>query len=170
MASTVLIVFVVYFQAYVLAAFQTPWLHVDLISIVIVFTAIEHFLGSALLRILFAAVLMQTFSWVPSNFYLMYFLIALVFANLVSRLVVLYSVFVQFLTFAGIFLIKFVLLYLVFHFSNQVEDPWLFFERAVPSFVVTTICAVPVFWFLTTFDSMFEVHRAQDRSTVDPIF
>ncbi|MCA2959228.1 MAG: hypothetical protein IOD12_03190 [Silvanigrellales bacterium] len=154
---------VVYLQAYVFARSPNPWFHVDLTSILVVYVSVEHFLLGAFLRVLVAGLLMQSLSLAPSGFFPMYFIVALVSANVVSRYVVLHNLSSQFLTFAGIFLLKFVLLYVVLFKLGQNPDVWAFASASLPQFVVTTLLSVPAFSLLARLDSSFEFAATRDR-------
>lgn len=154
---------VVYLQAYVFARSQNPWFHVDLASILVVYVSVEHFLLGAFLRVLVAGFLMQSLSLAPSGFFPMYFIVALVSANVVSRYVVLHNLSSQFLTFAGIFFLKFVLLFFVLFKLGHNPDVWSFVLASVPQFVVTTLLSVPAFSLLARLDSSFEFAATRDR-------
>jgi hypothetical protein len=150
-------------QAYVFARSSNPWLHLDLVSIIVVYMSIEHFLLGALVRVLFAGLLMQTLSLAPAGFFPMYCLLALVVSNIVSRYVVLHNLGSQFLTFSGIFLMKFVLLYFVFYKMGMQPTlkEWAFMH--MPQFLVTALLSVPLFSLLARLDSSFEFAATRDR-------
>jgi len=160
MAITIL---VVYLQAYGFARSANPWFHVDLTSILVVYVAVEHFLIGAFVRILIAGLLMQTLSLAPTGFFPMYFLLALVSANVVSRYVVLHNLSSQFLTFAGVFALKFVLLWFVLFKLGQAPDVLVFAKACLPQFIVTTLLSVPAFSLLARLDSSFEFAATRDR-------
>lgn len=155
--------FVVYFQAYFIARLQNPWLHVDLVTIVIVYMAIEHFLFGAFFRLMAAGALMQLLSGAPDGFFVMYFLLALVVANMISRRLVLHNMASQFLSFAGIFVLKFVLLYFVFYKLGKQPSVWNFIELSLPSLLATTACSVPLFAAFAWFDGLFEFASTRER-------
>jgi|GEM_PF-628080 len=154
---------VVYLQSYVFARSANPWFHVDLTAILVVYVAVEHFLLGAFVRIAVASILMQATSLAPVGFFPMYFLLALVGANLVSRYVVLHNLSSQFLTFAGIFLLKFVLLYFVLFKLGQTITVGAWALLCLPQFVVTTLLSVPAFSLLARLDSSFEFAATRDR-------
>lgn len=163
-ASFLLMMFLVCFQSMFLAELNNSWLRVDLVTVFIVYVAIEHYLLSALIKIVSAAILMQTFSSAPSGFYLMYFLLALVLSGFISRRLVLYNRLSQFIAFAGIFLLKYVLLY--FALLRQIQGQFLedFISVSYPSLIVTILVAVPLFWLFSVFDEFFEFYSLKDRT------
>jgi hypothetical protein len=154
---------VVYLQAYGFARSPNPWFHVDLTAILVVYVSVEHFLLGALARVLVAGLLMQTLSLAPSGFFPMYYVCALVLANVVSRYVVLHNLSSQFLTFAGIFFLKFVLQWFVLYKLGQQPEPLAFAAACLPQFVVTTLLSVPAFSLLARLDSSFEFAATRDR-------
>lgn len=162
-ASFVLAVFIVCMQSIFFAKISSPWLRIDFVTIFVVYVAIEHYPASALVKIMAAALLMQTFSSVPSGFYVMYFLLALVLSGFLSRRLVLYNRLSQFLSFAGIFILKFVLLY--FALARQIKGHFFsdFFVTIYPSLLSTILVAVPCFWLLSSFDEMFAFYTLKDR-------
>ncbi|MFZ9520383.1 MAG: hypothetical protein ACO3A4_07890 [Silvanigrellaceae bacterium] len=154
---------VVYFQSYFLARAGSPWLHVDLATIFVVYVAIEHLLLGALLRIFCVAAMMHMFSGAPDGFYLMYFLLAIVIANLLARVIALHKLSSQILVFFGIFLLKFVLVYASLNKNQRVPDLLLFVARIAPSLIVTTILSVPIFGLLSRIDGLFDASARRDR-------
>lgn len=154
---------VVYFQSYVLARARSPWLHIDLVTIFVVYVAIEHLLLGALLRIFCVAALMHMFSGAPDGFYLMYFLLAIVIANLLARVIALHKLSSQILVFLGIFLLKFALVYASLNKNQRVPDLLQFLGRIAPGLIVTTILSVPIFGLLARIDGMFDASARRDR-------
>ena len=152
-----------FLQAMLFSRLSNPWLHLDLVSVVIVYFSVEHFLFGAFLRVLYAALFMQTLSLAPPGFYLMYFLIALVLSSLISRIFVLHNVLSQLFIFSLIFLLKFVLLYFVVQKSTPLLSPVAFFWSILPTLVGTTLVSVPVFSLLAFVDSRFEYVAFRDR-------
>lgn len=154
---------VVYFQSYVLARIRSPWLHIDLATIFVVYVSIEHLLFGALLRIACVAALMHMFSGAPDGFYLMYFLLALVIANLVSRVIALHKLSSQFLVFFAIFLLKFVLIYGSLSKVQRAPELFQFILRIGPSLLTTTLFSVPLFSLLARIDSLFDASARRDH-------
>lgn len=154
---------VIHLQAYTSARNPNPWFHVDLASILVVYVSVEHFLVGAFVRVVFAGLLMQTLSSAPAGFFPMYYLVALVAANVVSRYVVLHNLGSQFITFAGIFALKFVFLYFVLFKAGHSPGVAEFALQSLPQFVVTTLLSVPAFSLLARLDSSFEFAATRDR-------
>ncbi len=154
---------IVYFQAYVLARARSPWLHIDLATIFVVYVAIEHLLLGALVRIFCVAALMHMFSGAPDGFYMMYYLLALVIANLVARVIALHKLSSQILVFSGIFLLKFVLIYVSLSKAHRAPDWMTYFLKNSPSLIVTTLFSVPLFSLLARLDGLFDASSRRDH-------
>jgi hypothetical protein len=153
----------VYFQAYVLGRLSSPWLHVDLATVFVVYVSIEHLLLGALVRIFIVAALMHMFSGAPDGFYLMFYLLALVIANVLARFFALHKLNSQFLIFAGIFCLKFVLVYGSLSKLQRVADFGSFFREVAPSVIVTTLVSVPLFAFFSAIDGLFDASSRRDH-------
>lgn len=158
-----LAMFIVYFQAYILARSQSPWLHIDIATIFVVYVSIEHLLLGALLRILVVASLMHMFSGAPDGFYLMFFLMALVISNTLARFFALHKLSSQFLIFAGIFCLKFVLVYGSLSKAQRASDLVSFLLRVSPSLIVTTLVSVPLFSLFSMIDGLFDASSRRDH-------
>ena len=155
--------FVVYFQAYVLARASSVWLQIDVASVFVVYVAIEHLLLGALVRIAAVAALMHMFSGAPDGFYLMYYLLALVIANLMAKFFALHKLSSQALIFFGIFLLKFVLIYNGLDRSYGGASLWKFISVIGPSLIVTTVLAVPLFALFSAIDHLFDASSRRDH-------
>lgn len=155
--------FVVYFQAYVLARSSSVWLQIDVASVFVVYVAIEHLLLGALVRIAVVAALMQVYSGAPDGFYVMYYLLALVIANLTAKFFALHKLSSQVLIFFGIFLLKFVLIYNGLDHSSGALNVWKFVLVIGPSLIVTTVLAVPLFALFSAADHLFDASSRRDR-------
>lgn len=164
LATFLLMMFIVCFQSMVLAKSTSPWLHIDLVTIFVVYVSIEHYLLSALVKVMSAAMLMHSFSAAPMGFYVMYFLLALVFSGFLSRRLVLYNRLSQFLSFAGIFVLKFFLMYFALIRQTQDHSFGSYFVLAYPTLLVTIVLAVPLFRAFSTFDELFEFYSLRDRA------
>lgn len=147
----------VFLQSYVIARIDSPWLRPDLITILVIYFAIEHSLYSALFKIFVGAYFFETMSAAPQGFFFMYFLIALVVSNAVSRYIVLHKMQNQVLLFAAVFLLKYVLFYFVFSADGQSPLMFDFIEFLLPGLIISSIVAVPVFLLMSQFDEKFEV-------------
>ncbi|MEY4064905.1 MAG: hypothetical protein RIR26_1113 [Pseudomonadota bacterium] len=154
---------VVYLQAYVFGRMQSPWMQIDLASVLVVYIAVEHLLLGAVVRIFILAALMHMFSGAPDGFYLMYNLLALVLANVFARFFALHKLSSQFLIFAGVFLLKFVLIYGSFSKAQRIVDVWSFVARVSPGFLVTTIFSVPFFALFSQIDGFFDASSRRDH-------
>jgi hypothetical protein len=155
--------FIVYLQAYVLGRMQSSWFHVDLATVFVVYVSIEHLLLGALIRIFVVAALMHMFSGAPDGFYLMFFMLALVISNILARFFALHKLNSQFLIFAGIFCLKFVLVYGSLSRVQRVPDGWAFLSRVAPSLIMTTLLSVPLFALFATIDSLFDASARRDH-------
>jgi len=155
--------FVVYFQAYVLARASSVWLQIDVASVFVVYVAIVHLLLGALVRIAAVAALMHMFSGAPDGFYLMYYLLALVIANLMAKFFALHKLSSQVLIFFGIFLLKFVLIYNGLDRSYGGASLWKFISVIGPSLIVTTVLAVPLFALFSAIDHLFDASSRRDH-------
>ena len=153
----------VYFQAFVFSRFENVWLNFDLITIIVFYTAVEHHLFGAFLRISFLAVLLHSISAVPDGFYLMYYLIVLVAASLISRMLVIHNLLSQFISFAALFALKFILLYFVMRSSVRTLSFIDWFLLVSPGFLSTTLVSLPVFAALSEFDRLFEFGAVRNR-------
>jgi hypothetical protein len=153
----------VYFQSYVLARAGSPWLHIDLASVFVVYVAIEHLLLGALIRIFVVAALMHMFSGAPDGFYLMYFLLALVLANLLAKFFALHKLSSQALIFLGIIVLKYALIYASLDKTYGGTSVWNFAARVSPSLIVTTLLAVPLFAVFSSIDQLFDGTSRRDH-------
>lgn len=159
----ILAIVVVYFQAYVLSRIQSPWLKIDLVTIFVVYVAIEHLLLGALIRISCIAALMHMFSGAPDGFFLMYYLLALVISNLVAKIIALHKLSSQILVFAGIFVLKFVLIYMSLNKAHRAPELLTFALKIAPSLIVTTLVSVPLFGVLSQLDGLFDASSRRDH-------
>ena len=153
----------VYFQAYILSRSSSGWLHVDLVTIYVVYVSIEHLLFGAIVRIFFVAALMHMFSGAPDGFYLMYYLLALVISNLVAKVIALHKLSSQILVFSAIFLLKFVLIYGSLNKVHRVPELMTFVLKIAPSLIVTTVASVPLFGILSRLDGLFDATARRDH-------
>lgn len=155
--------FIVYLQSYVLARSQSPWLHIDLATVFVVYVSIEHLLFGALFRILIVSSLMHMFSGAPDGFYLMFFLMAIVISNILSRFFALHKLRTQILIFAGIFCLKFILIYASLNKIQRVPEVDQFVLKVLPSFIVTTVLSVPLFSLFSMIDGFFDASSRRDH-------
>ncbi len=153
----------VYFQSFVFSRFENVWLNLDLITIMVFYTAIEHHLFGAFLRISFLAILVHSVSAMPDGFFFMYYLIVLVSASLISRMLVIHNLLSQFISFAALFALKFILLYFVMRSSVRTLSLLDWFLRVTPGFLSTTFVSLPAFAALTEFDKLFEFGAVRNR-------
>lgn len=157
-----ILVFLVYLQSCLLAKFPSFWLHIDIVSIAVIYVSIEHFLPLALVKILFTALLLQVSSAAPSGFYIMYFLMIIVFSNVLSKILLFSSFFGQFF----IFLILFILKYFLFYFTISPRDLTSFFALFSISwqgFLLTILLSLPLFRVFVFIDSFFEFIPSHDK-------
>ena len=160
-----ILVFLVYLQSCLLAKFPSFWFHIDIVSIAVIYVSIEHFLPLALLKILFTALLLQVSSAAPSGFYIMYFLMIVVFSNVLSKILLFSSFFGQFF----IFLILFTLKYFLFYFAIVPRDLTSFialFSISWQGFIITVLISLPMFRIFVFIDSFFEFIPSHDKKKV----
>lgn len=163
--SLILALAIVCFQAQFIARLASPWLHVDLITVFVVYFSIEHYLLSSLVKIAFVSVLVQMLSGAPSGFYFTYYLLALVFASFLSRKLVLYNRLSQFLAFSGIFILKFVLIYFIFQSRENLGFFSDYFIEVYPTALATILAAVPLFYMFSKIDERFSLVPLSHRRT-----
>lgn len=163
LVSLVLAIAVVCLQSQFIARLGSKWLHIDLVTIFVVYFAIEHYLFSSLIKILVVATLMQALSVAPSGFFVMYYLIALVFAGFLSRRLVLYNRLSQFLAFSGIFILKYVLIYFVFQSRETTGFFTDYFIEVYPTACATILAAVPLFYVFSKIDERFSLVPLSNR-------
>lgn len=160
--SLCILIFLVYLQSTLLAKIPSVWFHIDVVSIAIVYVSIEHYLPFAFTKVLFTALLMQANSAAPSGFYVMYFLLILVLANFLSRILIFRSVFGQFSIFLNLYILK----YFLFYFSIFPRDIYFFVTLLLSSwqgFLLTILLSLPLFKVFIFIDSFFEVFSAHDK-------
>jgi hypothetical protein len=117
----------------------------------------------ALVRIFVVAGLMHMFSGAPDGFYLMFYLLALVISNVLAKFFALHKLSSQFLIFAGVFCLKFVLIYVSLSKFQRVADFGSFFLEVAPSVVVTTLLSVPLFALFSAIDGLFDASSRRDH-------
>lgn len=158
--------FLVCFQEQVLARLRIPWLHIDLVSIYVVYFSIEHFLVSSVIKIVVIAILMQAFSAAPMGFYFMYFMFALVISGFLSRRLVLYNRLSQLMTFSGIFILKYCMLFFVFKTREDTGFLADYFVEIFPTICSTIVATVPLFYLFSKIDEKFALipisHRKRE--------
>jgi hypothetical protein len=159
-----LIALTVVLQSVFVARFSSPWLHVDLVTIVLVYMAIEHEILDVVLRGLFAALLLRAFSSAPNAFFIMYYAQILAVATLVARRVVLLSALSQYALFVGLSALKYILFAILAVSLGSYFAFMPFFWSAIPSLIVTSLFAIPGFRFLATIDYRFQVQRGREES------
>lgn len=168
MLTLFILIFFVYLQSCLFAKLSSLWFHIDIVSIAVVYICIEHFLPFAILKIMFAAILMQISSAAPSGFYIMYFLLILVFSNLLSKILIFSSILGQ----VFIFLILFFLKYILFYFSIYPRDISIFyslFSISWQGFLTTILLVLPMFRIFIFVDSFFEFIPSHDKRKVSEV-
>lgn len=160
--SLLFLVFLVYLQACVLAKSSSLWLHIDLVSVAVIFVSIQHFLPLALIKILFIAILLQVNSSIPSGFYIMYFLLIIVCSHILSKIFLFNSYFGQFFIFLSLFFLKFFLLYFTIQNRDFLTLAGLF-SISWKGFISSLIISLPLFKFLNFLDSFFEFIPSHDK-------
>ena len=152
LSGILLTLFVCYLQSVYLARVPLRWLQPDLISIIIIYFAVEHFFFSALGKILAAGFFMELTSVAPSGFYIMFGLIVLVLAHFFAKQVVLHQRLGQLVLFAFLFFLKYVFLGFSLKEKFFLDE---FLQATIPSFLTTLLAVIPLFWLLSWFDERF---------------
>lgn len=163
--SLFILIFFVYLQSSLLAKFPSFWLHIDIVTIAVVYVSVQHFLPLAVIKILFTALLLQVSSATPSGFYIMYFLMIIVFSNILSKVFLFSSFFGQFFIFLSIFILK----YFLFYFTIVPRDLNSLFGIISISwrgFLLTVLIALPFFRLFIFIDSFFEFIPSHDKKKV----
>ncbi|BBH53582.1 hypothetical protein [Fluviispira sanaruensis] len=166
--SLLILIFCIYFQSCLLAKMSSSWFYIDIVSIVVIYMCIEHFLFLSIIKILFAALLMQISSAAPNGFYIMYFLLVLVFSNLLSRIFVISSFLGQTFIFMSLFFLK----YLLFYFTivpRGFTTALYLIASSWQGFFVTILIALPVFRLLIYIDSFFEYLPSYEKKKLNEI-
>jgi hypothetical protein len=160
---SLLIFLAVLLQTTVFARFESPWLNIDLLTILAVYMAVEHQLYAALFRLMLGAVILNSFSSAALGLHVMYYLQILVVANLVSRRLVLWNGLTQVGLFAGLFLLKYILVCGLFVAEDKNVDYVAFALQVLPGFVTTTLFVLPVFHLLAALDQRFEMQKVREE-------
>lgn len=95
------------------------WFHIDLVSIIIVYLCLEHHIIFAALQAIIAGCLLQVSSSSPHVFFILYFMLVVVFANLISGFFVINSLISKIFIFSSLYLIKYILFY--FSLNNRYD-------------------------------------------------
>lgn len=145
----------VFFQAVWQKVFSSHWLHIDFVTIVIIFFSIEHFLFSTVIKVIILGLLMQSLSAAPFGFFVMYYLFIVLFANIFSKYIVLSKTFSQFMTFSMLILMKYFFVDLIFIKKGLFIDQKRFFLDYAPQFIITLLFTIPLLKVLSRIDNLF---------------
>ena len=104
-------IFIIYFQTYFILNLSSPFSAIDLITITIIFLAIEYDILPVLITSIVAGLLCDALAIFHSGFYLFYFVFALFMAKLINKFFVLKNLFSKFLSFLVIYLLKYIFVF-----------------------------------------------------------
>lgn len=120
--STLIFIYVsIYIQSYVFAQFSTDWLHIDLVTILLIFICMERNIFSSLFFSLIAGILMHVFSSAPPGVFIIYYLFCSILSNIISTVFLLNSMFFKFFVFCFLYLFKYFVLYLSLGNKNSID-------------------------------------------------
>ena len=141
-------------QAAFLAQISYSWFHIDLVSIIIVYLCLEHHVLLAAIIAIIAGTLMQTCASSPHVFFVLYFMLVVVLANIISGFFVINSLVSKVIIFSVLYLIKYILFY--FSLNNRYDIGVLTLVSVYwKEFIATSIAAIFVYQLLLHFDSLF---------------
>lgn len=157
-----LIFFSVYFQAIFLAKATTMWFHIDLVSIIVIYICVKHSFFFSIGQSLLAALLMQANSLITNNFYVIYFLSAIIIAQAFSKLLFLHKTQNQALPFVSIFIFKYILLFYTLNLKVSFAEV-TFMAFIWKEFISTCIAAIFVFYLLRKIDFLIVTSKSPNK-------
>lgn len=159
---TILICISVYFQSIFLARINTAWLHIDLVSIIVIYICVKHSFFMSLAQSLVAALLMQANSLITNNFYVIYFLTAIIIAQAFSKLLFLHKTQNQVLPFVSIFIFKYTLLFYTLNLKVSFAEV-TFIVFIWKEFISTCVAASLIFYFLKKIDFLIITSKSPHK-------
>lgn len=142
----------VYIQSYIFARFSTDWLHIDLVTILLIFICMERNIFSSLFFGLIAGILMHVFSSAPPGIFIIYYLFCSILSNIISIVFLLNSMFFKFFIFCFLYLFKYFVLYLSLGNKNSI-DFLLFLIFSWKSICITITIGLILFQVLHHFEN-----------------
>jgi fumarate reductase subunit D len=154
-------------QTCVFSRLHSPWLHVDIATVFLIYVSLEYFLLGACFHCLTGALLLQGASSCPENFFPMYFLLVLCFSAFLARRMVFHRLYSQVLVVVVLLLLKTVLLGLVFALRDNTPNFSWFLAQSLPQVIISSLVAIPLFHGLSRFDQWFSIQeRHQEPSSL----
>ena len=154
-----LIFLAVALQTCVFSRLPSPWLHVDLATVFLIYVSLEYFLLGACFHCLTGALLLQGASSSPENFFPMYFLVVLAFSAFLARRMVFHRLYSQILVVVFLLLVKTALLGLVFAMRENPPHVQWFLSQSLPQVIVSSLLAIPLFHGLSRLDQWFSIQE-----------
>jgi len=148
-----------YLQTLFLARIGINFFNIDLVTIFIVYVAIEHALLPALLLLILASTLMQNFSMAPQGFFITYYLLVYIMSYAFTKMIIIHKMSGQLAVFSILLVFKYILSFLAFKANNDPYDGFSFIIENFWECVVTAIVSVPIFKLLSMFDTKFNTFR-----------
>ncbi|MES2615699.1 MAG: hypothetical protein V4591_09820 [Bdellovibrionota bacterium] len=141
-------------QSTFFAQIGTPWLHIDLISIIIAYLCLEHHILFATVQGILAGAFMQMNSSSPHIFFILYFMLVVVLSNTLSKLFVVNSLISKIIIFSFLYFIKYILFY--FSINNRLEiGVSRIFSDYWKEYAATCIAAFLFYKLLLLYDALF---------------
>jgi hypothetical protein len=162
-SSCLLMILLAVIQAKFLASFLSSWLQVDLLTIYVVYIAFEYGVMASSLRAFVAALLLHALSPAPQGFFMMYYLLILVIALGISRIVVMHMLSIQSVMVFLFFVMKYALYTLTLYMSNQYFVVEEIFKNAVGSIMVSSFLAGIFFEYFGKMDSSLKFSELMNK-------
>lgn len=141
-------------QTLFFAQMSSAWLHIDMVSIIIVYLSLEHHILFAASQGILAGALMQISSSAPHVFFILYFMILIVLVNLSKKFFVIKSIFSKILIFAIVYSVKYILFYLSIDNPHEIGLPTLI-STYWREYFATCLAAFFVYELMRNLDSLF---------------
>jgi hypothetical protein len=152
-SNLILLYFFIYIQSYFFAKFSTPWMHIDFVTILILFLCFEHNFLSSLFFCAVGGILIHVFSSAPTGIFIIYYLLCSVLSNTISTIFLLNSMNFKFIFFCFLYLFKYLIIYLSLNNKNAI-DFLLLILLSWQSIFITLISGFFLFQILHRFDNL----------------
>ncbi len=143
-------------QSHFLAPMGSSWIHIDFVSLIIIFLSIEKNILFSFSQAIIAGSLLQVYSSAPELFFILYLGSVVFIINIILRFFVIESL----LSKIFVFFIALIIKYIIFYLSlNNNYDINVFFLITVfwKEFVITFLLSIFVYKSLSYFDKFFLV-------------
>jgi hypothetical protein len=157
-----LILALAFAQSYLLG--RLPWsvFYFDLVTIFVVYMAVEHPFFDAFVRSIVAALVVSSLSAAPSGFYTMYYIQIILLSAFISKRVVLWSPLSQFALLGAMLSHKYVLFAILIVSQGGAFYFWEFLWSALPSVLSSSVLALLCFRLFAALDVFFELQRGRE--------